>query len=97
MCRGGPGGGKSSLSSPAACSTMAMALRGSSFPRAPRKARNTHNEIVRVCVDARIAPFMEATDASRLVCRRGFVSRIYSLTVRLCLRQLRFLSEAGDG
>ena len=34
MCRGGPGGGKPS-SPGAACSTMAMALRGSSFPRPP--------------------------------------------------------------
>ena len=41
MCRGGPGGGKPS-SPGAACSTVAMALRGSSFPRPPRKARDTH-------------------------------------------------------
>ena len=45
MCRGGPGGGKPS-SPGAACSTVAMALRGSSFPRPPRKARDTHTSWV---------------------------------------------------
>ena len=43
MCRGGPGGGKPS-SPGAACSTVAMALRGSCFlfSAPPRKARDTH-------------------------------------------------------
>ena len=45
VCRGGPGGGKSS-SPGAACSTVAMALRGSSFPRPPPQgARYTHMPI----------------------------------------------------